>query len=129
MTLPAIVTPQELARHLRVSDDTIRNMINRGEIPEAFRRGPKLWRIHASAVQRLAPKPDTLPKWQDADAPRSEHTNDHPANGASSGEKTGGKSRSAATKPRTKRRTAPTRYVDAFARDFPEYADTSRSAS
>lgn len=128
MTLPEILTPRELADHLRVSEATIRNMANRGDIPEGFRVG-KSWRFHREAVTRLAPKPVTLAEWQDADAQQSEPTNEPPAGGVSSGEKTGGNAKSAGTRTKRRRSTGRTNSGSAFARDFPEHASIVRSAS
>lgn len=130
--LPAILTPRQLADALAVSDSQIRAMIRRGEIPEAFRHGPKLWRIHASALTRLAPKPDTLPdRWQDADAPQSQSQSapKAAADGASDGAKPGANAKNAATTRKRKRSTGQTRSASAFARDFPEHASIVRSAS
>ena len=124
------LTPRELGDAIGVSESTVRAMYRRGDLPEAHRVGPKLIRIHPSAVQRLAPQPVTLdPEWQDAEDQQSERTNAAPASGASSGVSTGGNARNAASLPKTKRKTTRTRSVSAFARDFPEYVKHERSAS
>lgn len=125
--LPAILTPRDLADHLRVSEATVR--IN-AEKWGGFRVG-KQWRFHRDQVLPLvAPKPDTVtPAWQDADDQQSERTNAAPAGGASSGARMAANASSAATTPRTKHSTRRTNSGSAFARDFPEHASIVRSAS
>jgi excisionase family DNA binding protein len=47
--LPAILTPAEAARLLRVSETTVKDWARAGELPGAFKLG-KEWRIEARAL-------------------------------------------------------------------------------
>lgn len=128
--MSSILTPRELADTLRCSEATIRAMANRGDLPEAFRVG-KLWRIHATALDRLAPIPATITASCPDDAPQSPSPNaprDQDAT-ASDGANTARNAKNAGATTRKARKTAQTRYGSAFARDFPEHASIVRSAS
>lgn len=127
--LPAILTPRDLADHLRVSEATVRA---NAEEWGGFRVG-KQWRFHRDATLRLvAPEPDTLDaEWQDADDHQSPLRSDQRAadGGVSAGASTDPARKSVDTAARTKRRTARTRSGSAFAKAFPEHAKNFKSAS
>ena len=47
-----VLTPEEVAREIRVDEATVRRMCKRGELVGAFRAG-RQWRIPAESLEKL----------------------------------------------------------------------------
>jgi excisionase family DNA binding protein len=52
-----LLTPEDVARHLKVAVETVHGWLRRGELPGRKLGKSRLWRVDAADVEAFAPPP------------------------------------------------------------------------